>query len=731
MTDDDKSLGDQHTFDGETPDDRDNSLGDEMTYAEPESENVSPESLGDEMTFAGVADDLDDDLVDDGMEVIDLEKRYTIDGELGKGGMGEVLLATDTRLEIQVAIKRVLGKAARSKKAWQRFENGAKTIAKLDHPNIVRVYEYGLAKDGPFMVLECVTGGSLLDRCKQGPIPLEEAVDIACQLCDGIAKAHKGGIVHRDIKPANVLMTEEGIPKLNDFDLAKAETADMGMTQEGAVLGTLAFMPPEQEKDAALVDQRSDLWSLAATLYQMVTGEPPRVIDLDTVPQELRSCLAKALKPSKDDRYQSAREFRDALRASLSAPVPAAVEAVTDLGVGQCPECHARNSEEMKFCTSCTAALRVDCLNCGESIPVWHPGCGECGGRQSELIQQRKDEVDAKRTEAETLADQSEFDKAIALASEIVEIEDKRWAHQREWVEQFIIDTNATWTREKQSAQRYFDESQKHRLAFDYAAACQSIDRIPRSMRSKQIVEFIEKLNDDKAELDRLLSTIKKRISSRDLDGLRQQVDRAVELSPPNNNLLKLQKQLKTREGKIREKELVRKFSQLQVNSNPPGSLVSQWKTLQYIIVDNLSGQQTGPYSLPQMQALIDNRTLKNNTFIRRSDSTDWQKAASILGPLFERSKRLKQLQKEDRKEEKKRLKSEKRHEHGSGSDFLGEQTFLTTAQATLKQHSTHILKEHSGFLLKAGGCVVILTVIIWILYKILSEFYELFSEFN
>ena len=198
------------------------------------------------------------------IQVVDLEERYTIESVLGEGGMGEVLLATDKRLDRKVAIKRVLGKAARSAKAWQRFENGAKTIAKLNHPNIVQVYEYGRAKDGPFMILECVTGGSLLDKCQQGRIPLEEAIEITCQLCDGIGKAHAAGIIHRDIKPANVLMTEEGIPKLNDFDLAKGE------------FSSIVWVAPEQQKDATLVD----LWSLAATLYQMVTGEPPRGGDL-------------------------------------------------------------------------------------------------------------------------------------------------------------------------------------------------------------------------------------------------------------------------------------------------------------------------------------------------------------------------------------------------------------------------------------------------------------------
>ena len=120
---------------------------------------------------------------------MDLSARYTEEGVLGKGGMGEVLLATDTRLDRKVAIKRILGKAARSKIATQRFLTEAQSIAALNHTNIVQIYDYGRSTDGPFLIMECVQGGSLLDTCKEGPIELDAAVEIFSQLCDGLAKA--------------------------------------------------------------------------------------------------------------------------------------------------------------------------------------------------------------------------------------------------------------------------------------------------------------------------------------------------------------------------------------------------------------------------------------------------------------------------------------------------------------------------------------------------------------
>ncbi len=138
------------------------------------------------------------------------------------------------------------------------FLTEAKSIAALNHPNIVQIHDYGRDEDGPFLIMEYVDGGSLLEKCKEGALELAEAVELTCQLCDGLGKAHEAGIIHRDIKPANVLLTNDGTPKLTDFGLARQDTADHGQTQVGSVLGTIDFMPPEQRLDATQTDGRSD-----------------------------------------------------------------------------------------------------------------------------------------------------------------------------------------------------------------------------------------------------------------------------------------------------------------------------------------------------------------------------------------------------------------------------------------------------------------------------------------
>ena len=374
------------------PEDLDKSIGDDATFAGQAKRRPASElSLGDERTL-GDGRSGQDTVIDD-IEVVDLEARYRVEGALGQGGMGAVLLATDTRLDRKVAIKRILGEAAGNRMAVQRFLTEAKAIAALNHQNIVQIYDYGRAADGPFLIMEYVDGGSLLDRCRDGALPLEDAVDLACQLCDGLAKAHDLGIIHRDIKPANVLLTKDGIPKLTDFGLAKAQAGDHGQTMTGAVLGTPDFMPPEQRRDAALVDHRSDLWSLAATVYQMVTGRSPKIIRFKDVPESIQDVLGKALEDDKAARYQSARELRDALKASLraGATVPAAVAS----GEGQCPACGVHNDISRKFCRGCGGSLEAPCLSCDKPMPMWEEICGSCGGKQSPLMESRRAEMAA------------------------------------------------------------------------------------------------------------------------------------------------------------------------------------------------------------------------------------------------------------------------------------------------------------------------------------------------
>ncbi|MFO0905763.1 MAG: SUMF1/EgtB/PvdO family nonheme iron enzyme [Pirellulales bacterium] len=530
-----------------------NSLGSDPTHTGGTADSTP--SLGDQTTLGGeLLDDKDDDkdLAHEEFEVVDLGARYRVEKSLGQGGMGAVVLATDTRLARRVAIKRILGTAAGRRAAVSRFLAEAKAVAALNHPNIVQIYDYGRAPDGPFLIMEYVDGDTLLARCQTGPIPVEQAIELTCQLCDGLAKAHAAGIVHRDIKPANVLLTEDGLAKLTDFGLAKAEAADQGMTMTGAVLGTLDYMAPEQRRDASLVDARSDLWSLAATLYQMLTGKSPKVIRLHDLPTSLQSVLSKALEDQPKDRYQTVREFKEALRGKTKGSSnQALVEDAEDLGEGVCPSCRTQNDLQRKYCKKCAGSLRVACLKCKQEIPIWDQVCGHCGGKQPELVAAERARIDAMRSEAETLAGQLSFSRSLALAQEIAAITDPRLLHQKSWAETFVPETEAEHHRQVENAAKHLSEARKHRDAFDYSAALHAIESIPAPLRTKEMQELLVTLNSNLDELRNLLKLIKNRIDDRTLDGLLQPVERALELDGSRKDLQKLRQQLLDREAKI------------------------------------------------------------------------------------------------------------------------------------------------------------------------------------
>ncbi|MCS5631885.1 MAG: protein kinase [Pirellulaceae bacterium] len=496
MPDHEDSLGGE-TLGGDAKEDRaEQSLGDGHTMGG----DTAAHSLGDQSTFGDA--NVDDELFDDGMEVVDLTTRYTEEDVLGKGGFGEVMLATDKRLNRKVAIKRIQGKAARSKKAVQRFLTEAQSIATLSHNNIVQIYDYGRSTDGPFLIMECVQGGSLLDLSRKGPIELDEAVKIFSQVCDGLAKAHTAGIIHRDIKPANILMTEDGVPKLTDFGLAKDDTADAGMTMEGAVIGTLDFMPPEQRQGAEFTDHRSDLWSLAATFYQMLTGKNPKVINIAAIPPKLQSVVAKALEESKEDRFQSAMEMREAILQAHSGKM----DTSRSLGEGECPQCATRNPPDQNFCRECSGKLQVSCLKCKQDMAIWDKGCGECGTQQQPLVKKKFDQLQKKHDDAEQFLQELNFEEAETSANAIAAEEDWRLQNFKTWHEEFsqrLVDTRKT---EHERLEELLEEAKTHEETCDYEAARRSLNNVDKRLKDHEL----EKLGSAKSIRARITTVLAK-----------------------------------------------------------------------------------------------------------------------------------------------------------------------------------------------------------------------------
>jgi serine/threonine protein kinase/tetratricopeptide (TPR) repeat protein len=265
------------------------------------------------------------------MDKITLEKdmigklisHYRILEQLGKGGMGEVYLAEDLKLERKVAIKFLPQHLTKDKENVERFEREAKATATLNHPNIVTIYEIAEENTQVFIVMESIDGQSLRTKIKSGFLDLYEILDITNQICDGLSEAHKADIVHRDIKPENILIDKNGRVKILDFGLAKLKGVSK-LTKETSTLGTLHYMSPEQIQGQE-IDHRSDIWSLGVVLYEMLTGIVPFTGDYEQaimytiINQEpdfesdrskqifrpLKAVVQKILKKNPDERYQS------------------------------------------------------------------------------------------------------------------------------------------------------------------------------------------------------------------------------------------------------------------------------------------------------------------------------------------------------------------------------------------------------------------------------------------
>src|SRR5436190_304710 len=210
--------------------------------------------------------------------------HYRIASKVGAGGMGEVFLAQDTRLERKAAIKFLPAEMAADPERRARFLNEARAASALNHPHVCIVYDVGETEGLPFIAMEFVEGQPLDALLKQGPLESSRVVEIAVQVADALDAAHASRIVHRDIKPANISLNERGQVKVLDFGLAKrmpldsgdplAMTGAMQQTQQGQILGTPSYMSPEQALGKSL-DHRTDIFSVGVVLYELTTGQRP------------------------------------------------------------------------------------------------------------------------------------------------------------------------------------------------------------------------------------------------------------------------------------------------------------------------------------------------------------------------------------------------------------------------------------------------------------------------
>ena len=264
--------------------------------------------------------------------------RYEVETEIGRGGMAVVYCAHDPRFNRSVAIKVLPRDLLANPEFRTRFEREAHTIAALEHPAIVPVYDYGEEDGQPYLVMRYMPGKSLEEHLKQGVMPLSEAARLISRLAPALDKAHTKGIVHRDLKPGNILFDQDGEPYLSDFGIVKLTESTITLTR-GGIVGTPAYMSPEQGMGEKSIDGRSDIYSMGVILYQMLSGKVPfeaktptaqilmhintpvpYIIDLRSdLPSAIQRIIERAMAKKREDRYKTMRALAEALEALVES----------------------------------------------------------------------------------------------------------------------------------------------------------------------------------------------------------------------------------------------------------------------------------------------------------------------------------------------------------------------------------------------------------------------------
>jgi len=263
---------------------------------------------------------------------------YEVISPLGEGGMGEVYRARDTRLGRDVAVKVLPETLLKDADRLRRFEQEARTIAALNHPNILGIHDIGTNNGAPFLVSEFLDGETLREKLEAGPLPLRRAIECAFGIAQGLAGAHEKGIVHRDLKPENVFLTRNGRVKILDFGLAKLVSAEESQkskvtltgpaTSPGMVMGTIGYMSPEQVRGEAS-DARTDIFSFGAVLYEMLTGK--RAFKRDTSAETMTAILREEPPEPSDSAWQGLLGLQRILARCLEKNVERRFQSASDL----------------------------------------------------------------------------------------------------------------------------------------------------------------------------------------------------------------------------------------------------------------------------------------------------------------------------------------------------------------------------------------------------------------
>jgi serine/threonine protein kinase len=501
--------------------------------------------------------------------------EFRIARTIGQGGMGVVYLAFDPKINRWIALKRMTVAARQDTKLLARFEGEGRSSKRLNHFHIVRTYSAGVDADGPFIAMEYVAGPlgppdkpdwpnnplNLHSYVKtKGPVSVEEAVSIGKKLCSALIHAHEAHrLIHRDIKPSNILLDSEFEPKLADFGLAREINVDEAqMTTAGSQLLTIGFGSPEQEIDSSKADHRADIYSLGATLWFSVTGQDPHQFRESEIPEILRGVIIKATAKDREVRFQTARDFSDALDKVIRG-----VTAIQDVHVGQCQACghqHRGSDSELsqrKYCEQCGSLLSESCLQCSAPNPIWSKYCGSCAGDIVALTQAReqglKEEVDG----IVTLLEKQNFQEAIPRLRDMKTLRQLRLRQYVTWAEEKLALVEPKWSEIQQGLNKACEFARGRIAAGQETAAGKALNDIPVQWRNAEVNALIEAATAQRNEVEKLKKAIQSRAST-PYYVLLKSAERLYQLRPEKEDITKLLSDVRRRYENEMAKEWTR-----------------------------------------------------------------------------------------------------------------------------------------------------------------------------
>ncbi|MEE3371779.1 MAG: SUMF1/EgtB/PvdO family nonheme iron enzyme [Planctomycetota bacterium] len=470
----------------------------------------------------------------------DWQSRYDLGDAQGVPAAGEGVSAHDTRFDRPVVIRRITEQTAKQETNGLALIKAIRTRAAVRHQNIVGIVDYGHDLEGVYVVAEAVSGKGVSELLETGPLELSAASNVVFQLCDALEKLDSQGIAVRTLRPEHVVLAETGCLKLVGFGWGSGfADSQVQADKEGG------YRPPEHRGQAEESDGRAQVWSLAAFLVHLLTGELPATGDfsqerlLETIEVSVCGVLAKALQANPEQRYSAVSEFQSALQGACDDQLRKAAD-VTHGPRGTCRCCGEINQVDRAFCVACGEKLREACLGCDTDNEVWAQYCGKCGCQLEELIGRRQCEIEHQKRSVESARRDYDYQQALERVGPLLLIQHGRLTNVHDWAVQMRQTLQAEAAQQQAWVKLLHEEAAQAMQTEQYDEARKALDQIPHALRSDEALLLLREVSGQLDQADHLLQQIEDAIVNRKLSGLWRYTEKYLTLCPADPAITRL-----------------------------------------------------------------------------------------------------------------------------------------------------------------------------------------------